>query len=521
MTDDSSGEQQTDETIRTEDLPSVVDTPSQQPPAKKRRWLRRIVWLTLLSPLFFIVASNAWLLSPWGKSWICGKIKSRIELDASIGSAWWIPGGKLHLADLTIHQPEELRSKIPSPVASVKNITLQPRWQQILRGKRDFFSCEIESPDIVLSLEMLRKILATNANPLGASAPANTQTPILPTKQPPLDVAINQNPQAPPPNVPEGNPSNPAPPPATPSASDTKPNPADATPPPPPASPESWIFVRNARIRLLHANSGEYLFDLRDITTDIPIEGPQAKGRLSFASLEIYHQKIYEKTEIPLEWKSPLLQMGPKQLELDGIPYEFSMQFLKADGIPFSVVVQQPGKSWGIQEVFHAEQLQSLHRGAGLLTHPLSWQAESIVLAANLRTRMGGMPKEFHFLQSRCILTGGVLRCTDFRLISDELSLLGNGMILPNANLLGVLRVVASPRDAAFIDANLTKLTPETPQFLPPFGNPDRRGNDFLFGGDLFHTWVSLDGGKNLLDLRKVLAVIKSQRQSVLQAPSK
>jgi hypothetical protein len=488
--------------------------------SSRRRWGKRLIWLIFLSPILLLLLSNAWLYSPWGKSWIAGKISARTGVDASISGAYWIPGGKVKIFDIVLLQPPALRATVTEPLAKIPCITLQPQWQQLIRGNRDILSYQVDAPDIVVTIEMLQQILAANSPTFAQSAttppapqPPPTETPPALQPTPPADVA--KNPPAPAPTDGTASPAVGTTPPAPPAPA-APPVATTATPP----LPESWFYLRNARIRLIHGDSGKSLIDLRDLTMDVPLEGPQATGRLEFTSLETLGQPLFEKTQIPLAWKPPVLHIGSTTLDVIGLPLRCEVQIAKEPGYPFQARVEQDSIAWQAGSTFQSPKVQSLHRAAGYLLAPSSWRGESLLYAQNPRLSLGAMTKDFHLLQAHILLVGGALQCSDFRLIGDEISLLGNGGILPDTQVLSVLRVVASRRDASFIENLLTRITPETPQRLSPFGNEDRRGTDFLFGGNIFHTWVSLDGGRSLLDLRKIYNLIpEDTRKSLLVFP--
>jgi hypothetical protein len=495
---------------------NATDSPEASLVPPRRYWRKRLLLIALLGPILLILLSNAWLYSPWGKSWIAGKISARIGVEARISGAWWIPGGNVKIFDLTLLQPPALRATVAEPLASVKSITFRPQWQQLLRGKRDFFSCIVDAPDIVITIEMLQQILAASSPSFAQSAPQPPSaplpaSPVLPIPAPPgltppADVAQNSAPAA----VPTPQPSPPSPPAAAPSLPPTAPAPLA----------ESWFFLRNARIRLIHAGSGKSLLDLRDLNMDVPVEGPQAKGRLEFFALDSLGQRLFETTHIPLEWKPPVLHIGSTTLDVAGLPCRCEVQIAKVLGLPFQAIVQQDPFAWHPSNMFQSPKVQSLHRAGGFLLGPSTWRGESLLIAESPRLSLGTMAKDFHLLQAHILLVAGALQCSDFRLIGDEISLLGNGAVLPDTQLLSVLRVVASPRDAAFIESLMNGITPETPQYLLPFGNADRRGADFLFGGGIFHTWVSLDGGRSLLDLRKIYNLIPEEtRKSFFSLP--
>ncbi len=468
-----------------------------------RRWRKRLIWTTLLTPLLAVLLSNAWLFSPWGRSYVARKISARTGVEATVSGAWWIPGGQVKIFDIVLLQPPALRATLSEPLATVKCLTLQPHWKQLLRGKRDFFSCQVDAPDIVVTIEMLQQLLAAKSPSFIQSAPPPDGSPPPPT--PPADIAQNPSPSTPP-VAPTPQPAPEAPP------------VADAPAPVP--LPESWFYLRNARIRLIHAGSGKSLLDLRDLTMDVPVEGPQATGRFAFSSLEALGQPLFDKTEIPLAWKPPVLHIGSTTLDVAGLPLRCEVQIAKEAGMPFQAMIQQDPIAWQAGSLFQSAKVQSLHRAGGFLLAPSSWRGESILFAQTPRLSLGSMSKDFQLLQAHIILVGGALQCSDFRLVGDEISLLGNGAILADTQLLSVLRVVASPRDAAFVETMLSRINPDIPQRLPPFGNEDRRGADFLFGGSLFHTWLSLDGGQTLLDVRKIYNLIPEEtRRSFFPIP--
>jgi hypothetical protein len=434
---------------------------------ENRRGRRLWPWAFVLlaaCPLFLFAASNLWL-NVSGKTWIAGKITQKTTLDTQIGGASWSPWNGLSLRNIELSQPEALKSSVKKPLARIDQLRIQPVWKALFRQTLEVKSMELDSPEIVLPVQILA-FLSQSAQP----APE----PQLPAPVPPLPSV--PSPQAPP--MAE----NPA---ILPSKS------AEATPPKPvaPPRPTAWIEIRNGNFSLVSAGLETPLIEFLDFTTRLPVSGDAAKSSLLFESIRILGTPAVSKLDAPVQWQPPLLTLGPVENEIHGMKFRLLGQLASAQGLPshFEILIPQqapqpvdfPGGIHGQAETFAARA-----RFQGLLLAPPTWQGDFITESQKPVFARGEEITTFDRGSSVFVLRGGTLACLDARLIGEELSLLGNGKIATDGQVAAVLRTVAAPEKLV---ENLRKILPGlqgTPS-LTPLSTPQRAALDLEATGRL------------------------------------
>lgn len=484
-------------------------TDSQAGPRLRRRnlrwWLFRSIIALFLLPIILVLLSNLWLRSPWGTQWIAKKIENRTGLRTSIGSAGWSPGGKFWIKNLRIAQspalphPSDETTPRFRDLLIAREISIQPVWSELIRGRRDITSISIDGPELRIPIEMLAS-LAASQQPASAPTPPPVvaqQTPNPPAKIPADAIAKTPTNALPP-----------VPAPATPATE-------DKTQAPSIKKPTGMFYVQNAQIELFHAGSGRSLSECKNLTCSIPFEGDQASGEISIESITALNQPVGKNIRIPLIWKSPVLETPILPLTIGGFSLEIRAQLAKLPGLPFSIGVQQKQQPWQspalqAQQPYFAsvEQIESLHRAAGLLLAPVTWSGESIAQARNVQVRtLSGQSHDFFQVQQRLVLTQSSLHCAEFRALGEDAALLANGTVYGNGTFLLSSRFLASRRHADAIEERIHGHLPELTVKLAPLYNEDRRVIDFLLGGNISQPWISADQGKHLLDLKKMISL--------------
>jgi hypothetical protein len=97
------------------------------------------------------------------------------------------------------------------------------------------------------------------------------------------------------------------------------------------------------------------------------------------------------------------------------------------------------------------------------------------------------------------------------------MAVLGNGMVLADGRLAGIVRVTASRSTAGGLEEQVGKIMPGEKPAMGNFMNEDRRVADVLLGGNIEQPIISFDHGKTLLDLRKIFTFF--QQQTPLTGP--
>lgn len=289
-------------------MTDATDDPRHPRRSLRRLLLRSAITLFLL-PLLLVVLSNLWMQSPWGSGWLSKKIESRIGLATSIDSAGWMPGGKFWIKNLRFAQPSglpkasEASSSSTYDLAFIEEIAIQPEWRELIRGKREFTSVKITGPTLHIPIELIASLAArqqSNASPSIAS-------PVVIAQQaPPISAAKDAIAQEP---------KNTSP------VTKQAPSPQQNAQASSPAikKPTGMFYASKAQITLFHAASGRSLSECKNLECNIPFEGDQADGSITFETLSILNQPVGKNIKIPLQWKSPVLETPNLPLEIAGL----------------------------------------------------------------------------------------------------------------------------------------------------------------------------------------------------------
>jgi hypothetical protein len=257
------------------------------------------------------------------------------------------------------------------------------------------------------------------------------------------------------------------------------------------------------------------LIQSENLECSIPFQGDQAEGSITLGNLFILNQPVGKNMKIPLQWKSPVLETPILPLEIAGFSLEIQAQFAKLPGLPFSIGIQQKQQPWespalqsSLPYFASAEEMESLHCATGLLLAPDTWSGESIAQARKVRLRsLRGQEQDFFLIRQRLILAQSALHFVEFRALGDDTALLAHGTILGNGNFSLNSRFLASRRHATALEEKIHATSAELSVKLAPLYNEDRRVIDLLLGGSITQTWISVDQGKHLLDLKKMISL--------------
>ena len=441
-----------------------------------KRWLLGLMHGLALLPVIAFGLSNLGLDSRWGRRWLAAKIQQRCGLPTTVGGASWSPWNGITLTDLEVSQPAALQAAAAPPLLRIDSLRLEPGWRAAFKRHLEIRSLTLERPRLVLTVEMLSMLAQQQAPVTG---------PVVVAAQPqPPAVALN-------PPLTEGPPQSPS---ETPPAAGLPPTPPAAVPAPPPAPtvparPTAWLRLHSASFELTSATAPRPLLRLDDLNGDIPFAGDAAKGAVRLGQCAANEHSLITDLAAELSWQHPVLTLEPANTELDGVALRLAGKIGLVQGLPVYLAVQVPEQPVTVPlplagTSFHADSAVLNARLQGFLVAPGSWQGDLIADARAITVKHGEFSSDFRIAHCGTLLRGGILSCVDARLLSDELSLLGNATLLVDGRLGGIVRLVASPdRTTGLVQRLLPDLA--APLALTPLSTPQRVAFDLSVFGTL------------------------------------
>lgn len=435
-----------------------------------RRWLRVTLFLAVL-PVGLFLLGNLFLTCPWSCRWLAAKIEHRTGLKTHIGGLTLSPWNGAAVHDLELLQPAELRAELKEPLARIHTIRLTPVWRAWLHGRLEVRSIELDSPRLVMPLEMMAALVRptpTTQPPAVAAVAAVTPASAVPPTAPTVTTPLATKPAA------ENPPPAPAPPPA----------------------PTAWLTLKNASFALVHAGSHKTLFEISKTAGMIPLAGGPARSTLTVGLIAAAEMPVITNLPANFDWKYPQLTLEPLNAEINGYTFAVAAKIANFSGLPLQIEFALPRqKPAPVAIPFNgqaaADGVVANARFVGLLLAPGTWQADFVAEAVAPTLRFPGSETKFDRASSITVLRHGVLACTDARLIGDDLSLLGNAALLADGRAAGAVRLVAAPETAAAIASRIFPIIHSAPS-LTPLGTPQRSAFDLQAFGNLNQLFLRL-----------------------------
>ena len=426
--------------------------------------LRAIRRILIALPLTAWLVANLWLECPPGRNRIAAEIQRITGLETRIGRASFTPWNGVSLYQVVLLQPAPLRAAVPQPLADIATIRLTPVWRSWLHGKPTMRIWQIDTPRLVVPLEVLAD--------MARSAPPATGPPLTTAAGPPLTATH------PPTTTFRAPPTAPSvTPPAAPQA------PAVSLP------PTAWLRVIDASFTLLSASSGRKILEISDLDAAIPYDGKPAQAALLIRAVRVANQAALTHLNTTLDWQAPVLSITPLTTAADGLNFILAAKVAMLNGIPLQLeaaLPNQPLASIQFPGGSHAEagSITASVRFRGLLRAPGSWQGEFIAESTTLSAHIAGHDVKFDRGDVLAVLRGATLSCLDARLIGDDLSLLGNATRLADGQTAAVLRLVAPHETLAAIASHAFPDGPQPPA-LTPLATPQRAALDLEVSGSI------------------------------------
>jgi hypothetical protein len=436
-----------------------------------RRW-RGVVLGLAVSPFLLLLFANLLLTSPWSRGRMAGKIsRATGGLEARIDAASWTPWNGISLRGIELLQPLPLRAAAGEPLLRVAAVRADPVWRSWLRGRPEISGLVVDSPRLVLPLELLSH-LAKSA----PAAPTPAPAPLPPAAPPPAVAAAPPNAAAP---------AKPAPPVAPPAAQKAAPR-----------VPTAVVEVRNGSLSLRLAAPRRELLEISGIDGSIPIAGGPGRSTLGVGRISLMEKDIATRLTAGLVWQAPFLSIEPLELAAGGHRAMVAGRIALVGGLPLQVELKLPpaplaecALPFGAQAA--AQSVAAEARFRGLLLAPATWQADLLGESLSPVITTAGRQTRFERATAVIVLRGGVLSCPALRITGDDLSLLGNATLLADGRLAGALRLVAPPDTAAYAAKRVFPNLLGEPR-LTPLATPQRAAFDVEASGTLGRIFLRL-----------------------------
>ncbi len=432
------------------------------------RWL--VVPLLVLS-LGLLLISNLLLQTRWCRGWLEGKLERRSRFDWTVASLSWTPWTGIQLRDITV-RPRGRDRHLASRVLCRADIDTGIYWSSLLRGKVVLREVCFRRAELAIPLELLALL---------------PEEETVPQKGPRIAR-----------RVPESEGPKRAPGVKTDGKNEARPRVTA------PANKEVIIprpfrvIIERCKVELYSSrDQGKSGLVLRGLRADLPLQGENSPGWIRCDGFDFGGHDIGGSWRGQVEWRSPVLAMPPTEFLWEGLPIrvEGSLQmvgsprFLVTMEVPDGPVRMRrlPMVPWS-QASLEAESVRMQGNLGGALTSLGSWRGSLVIKASGLALTGAGKEKQVGFEEGRLKagMRNGSFQVLDARLHSEELSFLGNGVLVPDGRLRGVIRVVADQDNASVITrfANGAMWTGGwTRSWLSPLETPDRYYRDLELKG--------------------------------------
>ncbi len=431
-----------------------------------RRWRRAIPALLGL-PVIVLLLGNLALSSAWSCRWLAAKIQHRTGLETRIGGASWSPWNGASISGVELLQPAPLRALVKQPLVRIEQVRITPVWRAWLRGRLDVRSIELDTPRIVLPVELMSH--------LAGSGPATAAPSAVVASAPP---AVVQPPLTPPATLP------------VPETAKLPPRPAL------PSQPTGWLRLKDASFAIVRAGSSHPLLEISKTTGAIPLSGDPAQSAMKIGVISAFGNEVISNLTTNLDWANPLLSLKPLETKIGDYQVVLAAKIGSLSGMPLQIEAQLPRQAFSAFGIpFNgqaaAESITASLRFRGLLLAPGSWQGDLVVEATSPSLRVAEHETKFDQGRAVTVLRGGLLSCVDARLISDDLSVLGNATLLADGRAAGAVRLVAAPESTAAIVSRIFPNIQGGPS-LTPLATPQRAAFDLEASGTIGRLFLRL-----------------------------
>lgn len=466
------------------------------------RWL--LVPLSVLS-LGLLIVSNLVLQTHVVRNWFEHKLERRSGCEWNIGSLSWTPWTGIQMRDVTA----ELRNQEAGmTVRSLcrADVDVQVYWDALPKGMFEPREVRIRRGTIAIPMELLALLP-------GEEAPGKEPT---------------ASPEGPPEPGGEKSEADPKPGGKKSGSQSARGREQDR----PPAGRPFMVILDRCEIGVYsNKGKGKGGFALHNLRGELPLQGEDAPGWIECDGFTLGGRVLSGAWRNRVEWHRPFLRLAPTEFEWEGLSVR-SEGSIRMRGTPrFLVKIEVPVGPMRMNRVPMAlwsgmgVEAGRVHmRGSlrGTLTSLNSWRGDLEVEASGLGLThaVWGDKVAFEHGKLTASMRGGTFQVIDGRLHSEQLSFFGNGMIVPDGRVRGVLRVVADHDRAAAITrfAVGAMLTGGwTRSWLAPLVTSDRHYRDLQLQGTLDRAVV--DVGRKGEDMEvsqvwnRMIAFVKNETE--------
>ena len=463
----------------------------------------------LVFSLGLLIVSNLVLQTRTVREWMESKLERRLGFEWTVGSLSWTPWTGVQMRDLAA----EIRDLDFGDSAGVRpiyelDLDVQISWRALLSRRVEVRELRVRKGKVAIPLELLSLL------PREREQAANRDN------QPPGggDSQGEQTPEK--------------------KATEESDKPDTRTAPSgkqerPPARPAVILRIDRCDVGFYSIHgSGKGELVLHKLRGEFPLQGEDASGSLRHDGLTFGSSLLMSEMEMPVLWRRPFLRLPARTFKWEGVSLNVE-GFIRLVGTPrFLVNLDAPAApmrrvslaSWSGIEA-EAASVQGQGSLQGTLTALDSWRGNfSGQLSALGLVQRSGEIRKFEYGRVSSSMRGGVFRIVDARLHSEQLSFLGNGVLLPDGRVRGTLRLVADSGHAEAITrfAVGARLTGGwTRSWFKPLVTPDRQFRDLHVHGTVNRAVVDVGRHGEELEVGevrdRVVAFVKRENEEKKQ----
>lgn len=459
--------------------------------SKKPGRRRRLLMVFLALPMVAVLGSNLILKTAWARGKVAGQLAKRSGLEWTIEQASWSPWGGVRLGGVEARIRGEEFADL-APLLVVRELRVRPYWASLFSGRPELQEVVVDAPVGELPLELLASLAPVQQARKGLEGKAGKPAGESPT------------PSEPGPEGGAGHPSDQEADKKTPGASGGSP-PKKGTPTAKvdrgPGRP-GRLVVRDGRLRVYSLTAPKMALEFEGVEGEVPLAGPEALGWLHMERVRVGALELGREFQADLTWKKPFLLLPITELKGNGVVLRTEAHLLVGrrpsvlveTKVPATAVTGMALPGYAGAQV-SSERFELAGRFQGELLRPATWQGNLVAAVQGLTIDNDGQTLAV-FDAGRMALDfrGGVLQLVDGRLVGEQFSVLGNGVLSWDGQVLGVVRLIGDWEYAAAINRIVmgALLSRWTSSWMRPLETPDRLYRDIRLHGTITKPLVNV-----------------------------